>query len=100
MDIIRRETADPDNLGIPLDRPERREVGRFFRQTDPFVVPHGGTFLIFSSRKELEALWLEVDARDYRFVEFMLGEYRRGLPLYYQLATEAEEPRSTPKSGH
>jgi class 3 adenylate cyclase/tetratricopeptide (TPR) repeat protein len=94
VDIIERESNDPSGLGMPLDTPERREIAAILEQAPapgseyaPTIAPARSTvfglpILNFSSRAEIEAR--HPDAARYVAV----GQYRRGLRLHYDEATQ------------
>ena len=85
-DLLRREAEDPDNPGIPLDSPERREVTRIVeqlpRQDQPGIVPY------YSSREDVLVRGGDDDPVA---LTYLAGELRRGLQVWQRLATQHEE---------
>ena len=95
-DIERREAADPEHPGIPVDSPERREVmARLwelpFRNSTQAQFAH----MDFRSREDV----LTRAANDPFALVFWAGEYRRALPMLERATAAAlEQGRRPPHS--
>jgi tetratricopeptide (TPR) repeat protein len=98
IDIIRQDTEDPTTPGLPLDTAERREVTaaagkRWFWDGKGLFLGGGPhhlwSFFTFASRAELDAAY-PAEMRDMRFMNFRLGEYRRGVQVFRAQAAEAQ----------
>ncbi len=87
VDLLRQEAEDPDDLGIPLDRPERREVARIVPDLPAEEREALGSFTPFSSREDV----LTHASDDSVFLTFWAGEFRRSLPLWQEQAVRAEQ---------
>ena len=87
MDLLRQEAEDSDNLGIPLDRPERREVARIVPDLPAEERAYLGLFRPFSSREDV----LTHAGDDSIFLTVWAGEFRRSLPLWQEQALRAEQ---------
>ena len=85
-DLLRREAEDPDNPGIVLDAPERREVSRIAEQLPPDDRPRISGY--YASREDVLVRGGDDDAVA---TTYLAGEYRRGLALWQQLAARHEE---------
>jgi class 3 adenylate cyclase len=91
FDLERREAADPEFPGIPLDVPERREASRIVIANLPALLERGlvlsATATVFESREDAMK-------RAGMFAPIMLnwaGEYARALALASPLALQAVE---------
>jgi len=87
MDLLRQEAEDSDNLGIPLDRPERREVARIVPGLPAEERAYLALFRPFSSREDV----LTQASDDSVFLMAWAGEFRRSLPLWQEQALRAEQ---------
>jgi tetratricopeptide (TPR) repeat protein len=87
FDLLRQEAEDPDDLGIPLDRPERREVARIVRDLPIEERLTFALFQPFSSREDV----LTHAGDDLMSLTFFAGEFRRSLPLWQDQALRAEQ---------
>jgi hypothetical protein len=87
MDLLRQEAEDSDDPGIPLDRPERREVARILPDLPAEERAALGLFRPFSSREDV----LTHAGDDPMFLTFLAGEFRRSLPLWQEQALRAEQ---------
>jgi tetratricopeptide (TPR) repeat protein len=88
IDLLRQEAEDSDDLGIPLDRPERREVARILRDLPAEErLALQWCFAPFSSREDI----LTHAGDDLGLVTFWAGEFRRSLPLWQEQAVRAEQ---------
>jgi class 3 adenylate cyclase/tetratricopeptide (TPR) repeat protein len=84
-DVDRREAEDPDNPGIPLDTPERREIEKIVHE---LPLEERRSFLsYFESREDILARFPDAAP----VVAFYAGDYRRGLALFEQAAAQAEQ---------
>jgi hypothetical protein len=88
-DIERREAADPEFAGMPVDSPERREVMARLWELPAFRHPTQKMFayLAFSSREDV----LRRAGDDPFALVFWAGEYRRALPMLEQATATAVE---------
>jgi len=89
-DLMRAAAEDPDDPGIAVDTPDRREVEHVLRleplsATERYELLLNG-MLSVSSRAHV----LEEFADDPTLLTFWAGEYRRALPLWEQLAQTEE----------
>jgi class 3 adenylate cyclase/tetratricopeptide (TPR) repeat protein len=87
LHLLRQEAEDPDDLGIPLDRPERREVARIAADLPAEERGEFGLFGLFSSREDV----LTYAGDEPTFLTFGAGEFRRSLPLWEEQAVRAEQ---------
>jgi class 3 adenylate cyclase/tetratricopeptide (TPR) repeat protein len=87
VDLLRQEAEDPDDLGIPLDRPERREVARIVPDLPAEERAALFWFRPFSSREDV----LTHASDDPVFLTVWAGEFRRSLPLWQEQAVRAEQ---------
>ena len=85
QDLARREAEDPDNPGMPLDTPERREVQRISQSLPAEERP----ILLGSNLGSREELLARPNVAN-RTLFFLAGEYRRILGPLEQEATEYE----------
>ncbi len=88
-DIGRREAADPEFPGMPVDSPERREVMMRLWELPAFRHPTQKMFayMAFSSREDV----LRRAGDDPFALVFWAGEYRRALPMLEQATATAVE---------
>jgi tetratricopeptide (TPR) repeat protein len=87
LDLVGHEAEDPDNLGIPLDRPERREVARIVPDLPAEERLALFWFRPFSSREEA----LTHASDDSVPLTLIAGDFRRSLPLWQAEAVRAEQ---------
>jgi len=85
LELMRRESQDPEQPGIPLDTPERREVAAAvadvpFVDRPPLSTP-------FASRAEV----LEVASDEPLSLTYLAGEYRRSVDLLNEEAPRDEQ---------
>jgi class 3 adenylate cyclase/tetratricopeptide (TPR) repeat protein len=82
-DIMRREASDPDNPGILLDTPERRQVAQVLQED---IYHFQGMVTHFKSREDVLARF-----GDYApALGFYVGDYVRARALFEEDATQAE----------
>ena len=85
-DLSRREAEDPDNPGIVLDVPERREISRIAEQLPLDQRPRATSY--YSSREDVLARGGDDDPGA---VTYLAGEYHRGLALWQAQAERYEQ---------
>lgn len=85
LDLMRREAQDPEQPGIPLDTPERREVAAVvndipFLERPPLSTP-------FTDRDDV----LDVAAEEPLSLTYLAGAYQRGIELLTEAAPRHEQ---------
>jgi tetratricopeptide (TPR) repeat protein len=85
-EILRQEAEDPDNPGIPLDTPERREVSRIARELPPEQRPRIAS--AYASRADVLA---DGGDNDPVALVFLAGDYRRGRVVWQETARQHEQ---------
>ena len=90
LELLRREAEDPDDPGIPLDSPERREISKIVKA---MPVEERRALFIGSAESRDEALQQqqEVDPEEGvgRLI-FLIGDYQRGLAGALENANQGE----------
>jgi tetratricopeptide (TPR) repeat protein len=90
MDIMREEVQDPDYPGMSVDSPRWRELYKILEDVPPEQDPTafwGAAWWPFASRDELLT---STSCNSPTMLSFFAGEYRQAVPLWEDLATQAE----------
>ncbi|MBI1813806.1 MAG: AAA family ATPase [Deltaproteobacteria bacterium] len=96
FDIVRREAEDPDNPGIPLDTPERREVigsvTQLVQQGDAALIFYLGTPPFATRADVLQSLVAGHGGWSDAFtIMFYAGDLRASARVFTELAARAEQ---------
>jgi tetratricopeptide (TPR) repeat protein len=89
---LRREAQDPDYVGIPMDVEEQREYARILLEGFADVSETDAAALerLLAAQRTAVFFFVRIGSRVALPAAYVHGEYRRGLPVWRDLARDAE----------